>query len=88
MNAKIAKKLRKIALGMVVAAEQNGKKIEKVVYLQDGKTGQIRVSQQSWKGAYKALKKGLKKQHTATVSAWNSKLSTIAQRQAAVSSVA
>lgn len=58
MNQKNAKRLRKIALGMVVAAEQSkpGTEIKKVAFTQDRKTGQVRVTQHSWKGAYKALK--------------------------------
>lgn len=81
MNEKTAKRLRHIATGMVVAAEQQGKKIDKVVYLQDKKTGQIRVAQQCWKGAYKALKNGIRKAHLGA--AWNPKLAGIAERQAA-----
>lgn len=69
MNAKTAKKLRKIALGMVVAAEQkNGSPIEKVSYVvksggkprADGHPGTIYVAQNTFKGAYKALKKGVR----------------------------
>lgn len=69
MNAKTAKKLRKIAMGMVVAAEQkNGKPIEKVSYVvrsgakarADGHPGTIYVAQNTFKGAYKALKKGVR----------------------------
>lgn len=60
MNQKTAKKLRKIALGMVVAAEQQkGEKIEKVSYVIN-KKGTIMVAQNTWKGAYKALKKGVR----------------------------
>lgn len=58
MNQKTAKRLRKIALGMVMAAEQSKPdvKIARVAYSQDGRTGQVRVKQNTWKGAYKALK--------------------------------
>lgn len=59
MNAKTAKKLRKITLGMVVAAEQqSGKPIEQVAY----KTvnGRLVVAANTGKGAYKALKKGVR----------------------------
>lgn len=81
MNEKTAKRLRKIALGMVVAAEEKGQKIERVAYMQDTRTGQIRVAKKTWKGAYKALKAGLRKAHMAT--AWNQSLATVAARQAA-----
>ncbi len=68
MNAKTAKKLRKIALGMVVAAEQQkGEKIDKVSYVTKTKPaegalhpGTIFVAQNTFKGAYKALKKGVR----------------------------
>lgn len=61
MNAKLVKKLRKIATGMVVAAEQqDGKKIPKVGYTTD-KKGTVQVSKQSWKGAYIGLKNGIRK---------------------------
>ena len=61
MNEKTAKRLRKIAIGMVVAAEQEKKEpIKKVAYVQDRKTSQIRVAGATWKGAYKALKRGFK----------------------------
>lgn len=62
MNQKTAKRLRKIALGMVVAAEQSKPDltIEKVAYTQDRKTGQVRVRQNTFKGAYKALKRAFK----------------------------
>ena len=67
MNAKLVKKLRKIATGMVVAAEQqNGKQIPKVAYNTD-KKGTVHVSKQSWKGAYIGLKNGIRKApHLAT----------------------
>lgn len=67
MNAKTAKRLRKIALGMVVAAEQkNGKAIERVTYVTKTKAaegshpGTIFVASNTFKGAYKALKKGVR----------------------------
>lgn len=67
VNAKLAKKLRKIALGMVVAAEQKGTEIEKVSYVTKTKAnpealhpGTIYVASNTWKGAYKALKKGVR----------------------------
>lgn len=68
MNQKTAKRLRKIAMGMVVAAEQkNGKPIEKVGYVvktgkqrADQHPGTILVAANTWKGAYKALKKGVR----------------------------
>lgn len=62
MNQKTAKRLRKIALGMVVAAEQSkpDTPIKKVAYRQDQRTGQVRVAQNTWKGAYKALKRAFK----------------------------
>jgi ribosomal protein L4 len=60
MNAKTAKKLRKIALGMVVAAEEkSGKTIAKASHVVN-KQGTISVAANSCKGAYKALKKGVK----------------------------
>lgn len=60
MNAKTAKKLRRIALGMAVAAEQkNGKPVEKVSYKLNQRTGNISVDASSYKGAYKALKNGV-----------------------------
>lgn len=59
MNAKNAKKLRKIALGLAVAAEQkSGKQINKVSYTTNGTT--VEVEAGTCKGAYKALKKGFK----------------------------
>ncbi len=59
MNAKNAKKLRKIALGLAVAAEQkSGKQINKVSYTTNGTT--VEVAAGTHKGAYKALKKGFK----------------------------
>ena len=69
MNAKTAKKLRQIAMGMVVAAEQQqqGSNIERVSYVTKEKApegalhpGTIYVASNSWKGAYKALKKGVR----------------------------
>jgi hypothetical protein len=68
MNAKIAKQLRRIARGMVVAAEAEaapkgpeatGKplSIKKVAYQQNQK-GTISVAKNTYKGAYKALKAG------------------------------
>jgi hypothetical protein len=83
ISQRTAKRLRSIARGMVVAAEEKtGNPIPKVAYTADKKTGQIRVAQGCWKGAYKALKKGLKKDHMG--SAWNQKLSTVEQRKVAV----
>jgi hypothetical protein len=80
MNAKTAKRLRKIALGMCVAAEEKtGKPIAKVGYEQNTKTGNIRVSASTWKGAYKALKRGLKKD--ALGAAFNPTLKTALQRR-------
>lgn len=66
MNAKSAKRLRRIALGMAAAAEQAGKPIEKVSYVvkelrADGEhPGTIFVKADTFKGAYKALKKGVR----------------------------
>lgn len=62
MNQKTAKRLRKIALGMVVAAEQSKPdvKIQRVAYTQDQRTGQIRIKQNTWKSAYRALKRAFK----------------------------
>ena len=68
MNAKTAKKLRQIAMGMVVAAEQQqGNNIERVSYVTKEKApegalhpGTIYGASNSWKGAYKALKKGVR----------------------------
>lgn len=59
MNTKLAKKLRKIAMGMVAAAEEQGTAIEKVSYMIN-KAGTITVAKNTWKGAYKALKKGMR----------------------------
>ena len=68
MNAKTARKLRQIAMAMAVGAEQqNGTKIERVSYVTKTKApegalhpGTIYVAANSWKGAYKALKKGVR----------------------------
>lgn len=68
MNAKTARKLRQIAMAMAVGAEQkNGTKIEQVSYVTKTKApegalhpGTIYVSSNTWKGAYKALKKGVR----------------------------
>lgn len=67
MNSRTAKKLRKIAYAMVVGAEQQGNKIERVSYVTKTKApegalhpGTIYVASNSWKGAYKALKKGVR----------------------------
>jgi hypothetical protein len=62
LNQKTAKRLRKIAMGMVVAAQQSkpDTPIKKVAHTQDRKTGQVRVAQNTWKGAYKALKRAFK----------------------------
>lgn len=59
MNSKTAKKLRKIALGLVVTAEQqSGTKIQNSAYKTTGNT--LEVSTNTYKGAYKALKKGVR----------------------------
>jgi len=93
MNAKTAKKLRKIAFGMVVAAEQRSaeqalkkdgaapKPIARVSYVIN-RAGTVSVAQNTWKGAYKALKKGLKKESKG--SAFANELSTVAARKNAV----
>lgn len=67
MNAKTVKKLRQIAMAMVVGAEQQGNKIERVSYVTKEKApegalhpGTIYVSSNSWKGVYKVLKKGVR----------------------------
>lgn len=85
MNQKNAKRLRKIAMGMVVSAEQTKPdvKIDRVGYSQDSKTGQIRVKQNTWKGAYKALKVAFKKGtlpknvRPATTADWNASASSV-----------
>ncbi len=61
MSQKAAKRLRKIAIGMVVAAEQNqpGLQIKRESY-QITKKGTISVAKNTWKGAYKGLKKAVK----------------------------
>jgi hypothetical protein len=83
MNAKLVKKLRRIALGMVVAAEAQDKtkKIERVAYV-TARNGQIEVARNSWKGAYKALKKGLRSVNLSA--AYNPEFDTPAKRLAAV----
>jgi iron-sulfur cluster repair protein YtfE (RIC family) len=58
MNGKTAKRLRKITTGMVVAAEERGKHIAQVSLMTD-KKGTVSVAKNTWKGAYKALKKGV-----------------------------
>lgn len=58
MNAKMAKRLRKVAAGMVVAAEEKGKQIQKEAHTAD-RAGTVSVAKNTWKGAYKALKKGV-----------------------------
>ena len=67
MNAKTARKLRNIAMAMVVGAEQQGNKIERVTYVTKTKApegalhpGTIYVASNTFKGAYKALKKGVR----------------------------
>ncbi len=87
MNAKTAKKLRKIAVGMVVAAETQDptKKIERVSYLIHNKTGVVTVAKNTWKGAYKALKKGLR--NASAGSAFHRELTSIQARRAAVAGV-
>jgi hypothetical protein len=60
MNQKTAKRLRAIARGMVVAAEEKGKTIQQVAYVAERK-GTISVAKNTWKGAYKALKSGVLK---------------------------
>lgn len=60
MNGKTAKKLRKIAFGMVLAAEQAGKSINKVMYVTNNR-GSIVVAPNTWKGLYKDLKKASRK---------------------------
>lgn len=60
MNAKTAKRLRKISLGMAVQAEaQTQKPIAQVAYQRDRK-GTVSVTANSWKGANNALKKAWK----------------------------
>lgn len=61
MSQKAAKRLRKIAIGMVVAAEQSqpGLQIKREAY-QTTKQGTISVTKNTWKGAYKSLKKAIK----------------------------
>jgi hypothetical protein len=56
MNQKTAKRLRKVATGMCVAAEQQGKTIQRVAYNWD-RAGTMTVAKNTWKGVYKALKK-------------------------------
>jgi hypothetical protein len=58
MNAKTAKKLRKIALGMAVAAEQSGTTVQPVKYI-TSRTGVTTVPKNTLRGAYKSLKDGL-----------------------------
>lgn len=86
MNEKTAKRLRKIALGMVVAAEEQGQKIERVAYLQNKDNGNIVVAKKTWKGAYKSLKKGLRKATMA--SAWNQALANPQTRLKALAAAA
>lgn len=85
MNARLAKKLRKIALGMVAAAEEKtGKQIEKVSYLIND-AGTVTVAKNSWKGAYKALKNGVRKNSAG--SAFADSLKTATARREAVSAL-
>lgn len=57
MNAKLAKKLRRIAVGSIVAAEEVGAApVPKIEYKTDRK-GTVTVNPRSWRGAYKDLKK-------------------------------
>jgi len=68
MNHKTAKKLRRIALGLAADVEAQGKKIEREAYVIKNPTtakdaphpGTIYVKSDTWKGAYKALKKGVR----------------------------
>lgn len=85
MNARLSKKLRKIALGMVAAAEEkNQKPIAKDGYVIDSK-GTIRVAANTWKGAYKALKNGIRR--NAAGSAFAESLKTAAARREAVAAL-
>ena len=84
MNQKTAKKLRQIAFGMVVAAQEQGKEIAKVAHGYN-KRGELRVKQDTWKGAYKALKKGLRASHKGD--AFAKQLDTIQMRQEAVAAL-
>lgn len=60
MNEKTAKRLRKVALGLVVAAEEQKPelKIQRVIY-KTTKSGTRVVTQSSYRGAYLALKRKL-----------------------------
>jgi hypothetical protein len=61
MNQKTAKHLRQIAMGMVVAAQQQKPDtIKKVAYRQDRK-GTITVAPNTLKGVYKGLKAAVRK---------------------------
>lgn len=57
MNAKLSKKLRKIALGLAVAAEEQGVTVKQTEHLVD-RSGTITVAKNTLKGAYRSLKKG------------------------------
>lgn len=58
MNLKTAKRLRRIATAMAVGAEQKGQQIPRArYYIQNGS---VILDTKSWKGMYRALKKGLR----------------------------
>lgn len=64
MNSKLAKRLRSIALGLTVAADDHKRKegqslTTKIAYKVD-RHGSVIVAPNSWKGAYKALKRAAK----------------------------
>lgn len=69
MNQKTAKRLRKIAYGMVLTAEQSkpDTKISRVAYKRAKNSATITVAPNTWKGAYKALKKAVKNNEPVTV---------------------
>jgi hypothetical protein len=60
MNAKLAKKLRKIATSAAVIIEQNGQTVQRVAYVTN-ENGTVSLCSKSWKGAYNYLKKGVTK---------------------------
>lgn len=60
MNGRTAKQLRRIAMGMAVASEAQGKKVDRVVYATD-RLGTVRVAPDTLKGAYKALKRSVRR---------------------------
>lgn len=64
MNSKLAKRLRSIALGMSASADDHkrkeGLKLTAQVAYKTDRDGTITVAANSWKGAYKALKKAAK----------------------------